>query len=897
MKLNTLRGGFSFRSLKGLAVLAFLLLSTHLFAQHPRIYVSNSDRQEILQKIEQQGWAESSWDNLIKDITPYVDRHVNDPEWIVSRLAMYWKEGEHYTQCYIKNQDWDYGEGNAPLPTVRLPGMRRWNDYVNVPLEDRIPYNETGDLLGISRSNGDPAHVLIPYKETGHMIRQNNMEILKMAEQSAFAYWVTQDEKYAKFSADILWTWLLGTYYMEPIKDPEKSSKGYGGYEAGGILGYYDYEVIHDDRQDPAAATYDFIHDYMVANPHPYLKNLDMTGPQLAGTVFKRFIEIGLVRGGRLGNWNVNRYRHLMNSILCLESNDFYEDGKGQEYYIPFYLEMKTEQLAPLPEIMDFYDHVTGLWPESPGYASSMIPTVLQMGIKLYNNDINTIADYPMVQKAAMANLGWLDARGNLVVFGDMRGGPPSIEAFEYLLTYYTKEGETEKAKEVATVIKKAVDNGQYARDASEFSGICLNQSLDIAGETLPYNRTAYSAFHRHMIMKNGNDTENGMMFTLYGGMYQHHLSQNGLAVQFYGKGYALAPDASAYESYWTKDKAYHSSTTGCNTILPGYTKGPVTVNAMDPAVDTTAGLYNANATSAYCSFTDMSAAEKRRSVLMVRTGATTGYYVDIFRSNQEDNDYLFHNLGQTMTITDASATALELAASDDLGNEYNHAYSFFSNQKKCSHDNDFIASWKITGLEKDLNMNLWMLGQENRSLYSIDGLPTTLRSDLTPAQVNKAPELTPTLIVRQSGNNADKHPFVAVYESYYEGEQNVAAVTKLKESDNFTSLQVSSRDKQEQVICQATDDAVYKVTKDVQFQGTLAVVSTKDGDFDYLYLGKGKEVTYGKYRIAAVEGDVSAEIHEHRGKFYYSSDKPVYIQLRKGRTTLYQAGYNVLIK
>lgn len=53
----------------------------------------------------------------------YADRHAADPQWIISRLAMYWKEGERYTQCYLKNQNWDRGEGNAPVPTVRMPGM------------------------------------------------------------------------------------------------------------------------------------------------------------------------------------------------------------------------------------------------------------------------------------------------------------------------------------------------------------------------------------------------------------------------------------------------------------------------------------------------------------------------------------------------------------------------------------------------------------------------------------------------------------------------------------------------------------------------------------------------------------------------------------------------------
>lgn len=53
------------------------------------------------------------------------------------------------------------------------------------------------------------------------MIRGNNVEKLTLAENAAFVYWVTGEEKFARFAADIFNTWLIGTYYMNPILDPE----------------------------------------------------------------------------------------------------------------------------------------------------------------------------------------------------------------------------------------------------------------------------------------------------------------------------------------------------------------------------------------------------------------------------------------------------------------------------------------------------------------------------------------------------------------------------------------------------------------------------------------------------------------------------------------------------
>ena len=158
--------------------------------QHPCVYVSPSDKVTVRQKVKNEPWAGEAFAAIRSKVEKYVDRHQTDPEWIISRLAMYWKEGERYTQCYLKKQNWDRGEGNAPVPTVRMPGMRTWNKYANVPLEQRIPYNETGDMLGINKLNPSEPPVKVPYKESGHMVRGNNVEILTLAENAAFVYWV-----------------------------------------------------------------------------------------------------------------------------------------------------------------------------------------------------------------------------------------------------------------------------------------------------------------------------------------------------------------------------------------------------------------------------------------------------------------------------------------------------------------------------------------------------------------------------------------------------------------------------------------------------------------------------------------------------------------------------------
>jgi len=143
------------KSIIPLVIFLFSWIACQAKTPYPRIYVTDADKPLILQKIKKEKWAKESYAKLKEKINVYADRHIDDPQWIVSRLSMYRKEGERYTRCYLKDQNWDRGEGNAPVPTVRMPGMRTWNKYVNVPLEDRIPYNETGDMWGIDKTHPD----------------------------------------------------------------------------------------------------------------------------------------------------------------------------------------------------------------------------------------------------------------------------------------------------------------------------------------------------------------------------------------------------------------------------------------------------------------------------------------------------------------------------------------------------------------------------------------------------------------------------------------------------------------------------------------------------------------------------------------------------------------------
>ena len=212
------------------------------------------------------------------------------------------------------------------------------------------------------------------------------------------------------------------------------------------------------------------------------------------------------------------------------------------------------------------------------------------------------------------------------------------------------------------------------------------------------------------------------------------------------------------------------------------------------------------------------------------------------------------------------------------------------------NYSEDFNATWDINNVSPALHVNMWMMGQNNRALYLVDAPPTTLRSDITPGQVNKSPETTPTLIVRQNGINGAKNPFVSVFESYETGEKSIKSIEKIKTSEHFVGIAVNSNNST-QYILNATDSQVYKTSHDIAFQGTFAVVSEENNMFQYLYLGKGKYVQKGNLKIEAVNETVTAELKIEDGKYFYSSNQPVLIQLKKGKSKTYPAGQHIEIK
>ncbi len=114
----------------------------------------------------------------IESVMSHVDAQ---PDWLYSRLQMYWNT--HATDVFVNGEQFDHPGGErAPKPTVKYAGLRGTESQYNRPkLEDIVPYDDDdqGNVTYINKASGkmEKAH---PAK-TGCNIQGVNRQIMGIA--------------------------------------------------------------------------------------------------------------------------------------------------------------------------------------------------------------------------------------------------------------------------------------------------------------------------------------------------------------------------------------------------------------------------------------------------------------------------------------------------------------------------------------------------------------------------------------------------------------------------------------------------------------------------------------------------------------------------------------------
>ena len=686
------------RILLGLCVLFFLNahgqeipLPEKMPQDHPRVLTTPEGKKETWKLIKKEAWAQDVFNKLKERTEVYTRRTESQPDWLLSRLAMYWKS--HATEVYVKGEVFDHAGGaKAPAPTVRYTGTRGTAATHGRPkLEDVVPYDDSaeGNVTFCNNAlEGRPQESVHPSK-TGRNIESLNCEILGIARDAAFLYWMTGEEKYARLAAGVFDTYMTGIYYRNVPVD-----LNHGHQQT--LVGLTSFEVIHEDALHIVVPLYDFLYHYLQSN---YPDKM-----MIYAGALKKWADNIITNGVPHNNWDLLQARYIMNVGLVLEDNEEYADGKGREYYIDYVMNRSSIRQWSLTKLADYgFDSETGIWAECPGYSSVVINDYANFTHQFdHNLQYDLVKAMPVLAKAVAATPQYLFPNRMICGFGDTHPSYLSTNFFIRMIQNAQANGKKEQERYFTALLKclnpeeGSEKSGKKNVRASvnsffEDKPLVLDPKVE-AGKIEDYvSPLFYAPNVSWLVQRNGMHPRNSLMISL-NASEGNHMHANGISMELYGKGYVLGPDAGiGLFLYSGLDYAeYYSQFPSHNTVcVDGISSYPVMksnhsfdlLSCFPASAEPGKGF--TSVTYSQVAFREPeSRADQTRLMGIVTTGPETGYYVDVFRSRKEwggdkMHDYFYHNLGQTMTLTAANGTDLNLQPTEELAFAGAHLYAY----------------------------------------------------------------------------------------------------------------------------------------------------------------------------------------------------------------------------
>ncbi len=848
-------------------------------------------KSEVESKMKSVKWAGATLDYAHKQVDKYVDMHITDSLWIISRMQMYWKN--HYTQPYINGARYSRSEGHAPVPTVRFTGARDWaTDWATPSLEEIVPYMDYRDdqiYLKNRKKEGQPWE-WVDSSQTAHQIEKINENIVEKAMYAAFIYWLNGEEKYAKFAYDIFMKYTDGIYYREaPVSEIDHRSAH--------IVGLTSFEVIHERVLNYLPLCYDFLYDYIKKQDGDLNK---------IHAVFQKFADQIIKNGVATNNWNVFQACFVTYLALSLEEDSTYENGKGQQYYIDFLLNKNVQRQKALRDVCEIYDPNTGMWNESPGYSMATTKDMLEIALLMDGvKGIDIFKDFGVVEKSALASFEYLHPNFKTVAFGDNGYSTLDYAMYESLLALYRNHSKTEEAKALVAALNSHIKVGLYDRikGTSLYKLFNYVEKIDpkVTSDECLYSNFFYAPNLNLTIQRNGMDRVNGLMCVNSGTGFNHN-HDNGINLELYGKGFPLGVDKARGSSYWSKDHGeYYKAAISHNTVLiDGVSKNssremkPREVSPTHKIVASFPEYNLKDADEPYSlSFVDnqfweqSTNSEQRRVNGIIRISPTSGYYVDIFRSRKKEggdkkHEYLYHNAGQSFTLFDKKGAKIAMSESRDLTSEGGQVkgYDYLTEKQEVAYTDDFQGTFELNMGDKkgDVRMDVWMKGYPERKIFSVM-TPRSLKGlgDDMGKEIENAP--IPAMIVRQNGE-AWSRPFVAIYEPYTSKEgRMIESVEYIDSSDSeFVGIEVESILGREYILNRSSADEKVSL-KGITFQGVYGVVSTSKSGVSRIFLGEGSLLQYGGY---AIEGHTTALVEWAKDGIRVKSSSPMTLVVPK---------------
>lgn len=706
----------------------------------------------------------------IENVMSQVDKQ---PDWLYSRLQMFWKTNA--SDVFVYGEAFAHPGGErAAEPTVKYNGTRGFESQYNRPkLEDLVPYDddEQGNVTYVNKVTGKMEKTS-PAK-TGCNIAGVNRYIVGIARDAARIYAATGDMRYGQMAAKVFDVYMKGIAYRNVPID-----LNHGHQQT--LVGMTTFEVIHEDAINELTQMY------------PLIKNLVKDDQAVIEAGFKKWAENIIANGVPHNNWNLFQADFIVKIALVLQDNQAYADGRGKQYYLDYIVNQNSIRQWSMNKLIDFgFDANSKTWYESPGYSTTVLSSICDFANMLDEKaGIDLFKLRPILTEAVKTSAEYLFPNRMIAGFGDTHPGYLNTGGIDQVLKYATRHKNKNLISEM-NLLKNAV-----APKAP-------------ISEIEAYTSTLFYAPNVSWIaMRSGMDKQHDLMASVNASLGNHQHA-NGISLELYGKGYVLGPDAGIGRTLYSglDYLEYYSQMPAHNTVVvDGVSSYPVMMSqhafkvvASYPEVSKEQPASKKlsekklsfqkdselkdKITYATVSFIEPETqAQQQRTTAIVKTSAKGGYYIDVFRSKKKEggdktHDYFYHNLGQEMKVMDAaSGQPLDMKPTEELAFAGGHLYAYsYIYDKKSAEMQNCVKTQFVTKIlddkvveamdgQREITMTMWMKKDENRTIFQALS-PVNLEYERMPNQpykVDEQPVLT--FVARQKGE-AWNHPFVCVYE------------------------------------------------------------------------------------------------------------------------------------
>lgn len=383
-----------------------------------------------------------------------------------------------------------------------------------------------------------------------------------------------------------------------------------------------------------------------------------------AQEVFRTYADLTIHYGQTGSNHPILEAPNLVYNALAME------DEPERDCLLAYFLTENTENQDALSEMAKIYKEKGDLWPETSQYlnAAASILTRLMLVVNRYDPAKKLGERYAPILYSLPALDYLVYPNGQLIRWGDgKRTGTPPYSSYEEAYLLGTMDGEEKITREFASLLASAMQQGAYQRSGM-LAVLWHEQDYGGEGEELVLPRTDKVDHAGIFLQRNESETgnpEDGLM-AFVGGAHMVHGHAEGMNIELYGKGEVLGVDngrgryqQDIHENYSRLFAAHNTVIVNGNSQSEGgwvnLGINTVTQVAMEPQPRERAISpdHSFSITRFVDDKGDLAEAIQERTLALIRTSDTSGYYVDVFRTRselpQQYHDYLYHNIGDSL--------------------------------------------------------------------------------------------------------------------------------------------------------------------------------------------------------------------------------------------------------